>query len=299
MALDILNRFTSNLKHTLVRAINLSIRLKHPQVLPLHLLISLSEQTGSVANEIIQQHKLESALLQNHLSKVDWKNTKQTFTLPQLSMETVRVLEHASVLAFEHQHKYIGTEHLLLSLLEMPDSILEKVFQAQKVKTDVARKQTLNILKSTNRFPDLTSMFSEEIEEAEAVKTIEKKELEAETSKTPALDFFSTNLTDKTVQKDIDPVIGRTEEIERLIHILSRRNKNNPVLLGEPGVGKTAIVEGLAKRILEKDVPDVLLNKTICRLDLGLVVAGTMYRGEFEARFKQITEELKENPEIY
>lgn len=299
MALDILNKFTTNLKHTLVRAINLSIQLKHPKVLPIHLLNSLSEQSGSIANEIIHKHKLEPSTLQQYVRNIKWPQGDRVFTLPQLSPESVQILEHAAVVAFEHQHKYIGTEHLLLSLIEMPDMQLQTIFKNQKVDVAQIKKQLLNVLKSTTRFPDLTSLFGDDVENPDHVQTAEREDdSAAPTSTTPALDFFSTNLTDEAIQKDIDPVIGREEEIERLIHILSRRTKNNPVLLGEPGVGKTAIVEGLAKRIIEGKVPDVLQGKKIFRLDLGLVVAGTMYRGEFEARFKQITEELKEHKDI-
>ena len=112
------------------------------------------------------------------------------------------------------------------------------------------------------------------------------------------LELFTTDLTNKTIQKDIDPVIGRAREIERLIHILSRRTKNNPILLGDPGVGKTAIIEGLAKKILNGDVPDALSDKRILTLDLSGVVAGTMYRGEFENRLKQIIDEVKEDPNV-
>lgn len=292
MALDILNKFTTNLKNTLVRAINLSIRLKHPKVLPVHLLMSLTEQTGSVANEILVKHTITTEVLQPWIEQIRWPNHQPGFTLPQLAPEAIRILEHAAVVAFEHQHKYIGTEHLLLSLIELPDRQLEQLYTNKKINVPQLRKQTLNVLKSTSRFPDLTALFQEELTEVEQLKQVER------TSATPALDFFSTNLTDATIQKTIDPVVGRGEEIDRLIHILSRRTKNNPVLLGEPGVGKTAIVEGLAKRIIERQVPSVLFGKKIYRLDLGLVVAGTMYRGEFEARFKQITEELKDNPNI-
>lgn len=298
MALDILNKFTTNLKNTLVRAINLSIRLKHPKVLPLHLLLSLSEQTGSVANEILLKHAVTTAVLQPWIDQIQWPANQRGYTLPQLSPEAVRVLEHAAVVAFEHQHKYIGTEHLLLSLVELPDHQLEKIYTNQQLDLAQLRKQTLNVLKSTSRFPDLTALFKEELTEVEQLKQAEQHKTDGHPSTTPALDFFSTNLTEASVQKTIDPVIGRSEEIDRLVHILSRRTKNNPVLLGEPGVGKTAIVEGLAKRILQRQVPSVLLGKKIYRLDLGLVVAGTMYRGEFEARFKQITDELKDHPEI-
>ena len=119
----------------------------------------------------------------------------------------------------------------------------------------------------------------------------------AKPAKTPALTF--NDLTSPKFQEHVDPVIGRDKEIERLIQILCRRTKNNPVLIGEPGVGKTAIVEGLAKKIIEGDVPEVLLGKRIMALDLGLILAGTIYRGEFEGRLKQIVDEVKNNPDLF
>ncbi|MFA5995124.1 MAG: ATP-dependent Clp protease ATP-binding subunit [Patescibacteria group bacterium] len=294
MALDILNKFTNHLKNTLVEAINVSIRLKHPQVLPVHLLIGLSKQTGSIATEIINQHKLTTKTLQPHLEHMRWINQQRMYTLPQLSAEAIRILEHAAVIAFECKHKYVGTEHLLLSLLDLANDQLTHIFKAHQVNLEQIRKQIINILNSTSRFPDVANLFQEDAEVVVETATGEQLSPRAVTNLgTPALDFFCVNLTDATIQKTIDPVIGRSAEIEQLIHVLSRRTKNNPVLLGEPGVGKTAIIEGLAKQILQGNVPAILLRKKIYRLDLSLVVAGSMYRGEFEARFKQIIEELK------
>ena len=287
MSLDILNKFTSNLKNSLGRAINYSWKYKHPKVTPLHLYLGLAEQKGSIAAEIIRKTKLSQEDIKKYLTS---QNTPQHISFPQLSEPATVIIEKAALEAYNHQHVYIGTEHLLLALCKHPDQQLKQIWQQYKVDIKGMVAQLNNVLKSTSRFPDLTSLFGEE----EQLATGEA-EAKGETS---ALEFFCTNLCDPKVQSKIDPVIGRAKEIERLIHILSRRNKNNPVLTGEAGVGKTAIVEGLAKRIVEKKVPDVLLNKEVYRLDLGLVVAGTMYRGEFEARFKQIIEELTSNEDI-
>ena len=287
MPLDILSKFTNNLKKSLSLAINLSWKYQNPEVSPLHLFIGLFEQKGSLASEILRKANINIEALKKHLLI----NHHPAITpFPQLSANATKAIERAALLSFNNQHLYIGTEHLLLAILQNPDDTLKKTLTACQINVEPLIKELLNILKSTARFPDIAAIFGE----------TEKKQEEKNKDKnaTPALSFFCTNLTEKKVQTKIDPVIGRHKEIDRLIHILSRRNKNNPVLVGEAGVGKTAIVEGLAKRILEKNVPDILFDKKIYRLDLGLVVAGTMYRGEFENRFKQIIDELTNNPNI-
>ncbi|MFA6028071.1 MAG: ATP-dependent Clp protease ATP-binding subunit [Patescibacteria group bacterium] len=287
MPLDILNKFTSNLKNALGQAINLSWKFKNPEVSSLHLFIGLLEQKGSLAAEILRKANLQSGDYKKYL--INYKPGISA-PFPQLSETATQIIEKAALLAFNHQHIYIGTEHLLLALLTQPDEYFQHILKENRVNKDNLIKQLNDVMKSTARFPDLASIFTDE----------EKNQEEPEMAKsnTPALSFFCTDLTDQKIQTKIDPVIGRKKEIDRLIHILSRRTKNNPVLVGEAGVGKTAIAEGLAKRILEKNVPEVLMDKKIFRLDMGLVIAGTMYRGEFENRFKQIIEELEKNPNI-
>src|SRR6185503_11189056 len=149
------------------------------------------------------------------------------------------------------------------------------------------RKNLLSIFENVSRFPDLLN-----VDEQPELPVQEKN------SKTPALDYFTSDLSKKALKGKIDPVIGRKAEIERLFSILNRRTKNNPVLIGEPGVGKTAIVEGLALAIAKQEVPDTLIDKKIMTLDMALFVAGSLFRGEFEQRLTQVIDELKDNPNI-
>lgn len=291
MPSKILNKFTTHLKNALKKSEDFCIALNHTMVNPEHLLYGLVLQKGSIAAEIMGKlnltpEKIRSAVIQRNRMAVGQKEAK-----PKLATDTKKAIEKATLVAHQYKHKYIGTEHLLYSLINLANKNLIEIWEENKVNLNTLKDELNKIMKSTSRFPDLTQIF-------EQAKEMEKEETGQGKSKTPALDVFATDLTSDKMQKSIDPVIGRSGEIERLIHILARRTKNNPVLIGDPGVGKTAIVEGLAKKILQGEVPDTLLNKKILRLDLSLVVAGTMYRGEFEARFKQILEEIKQDANI-
>jgi ATP-dependent Clp protease ATP-binding subunit ClpC len=171
-------------------------------------------------------------------------------------------------------HNYIGTEHLLLGIVREKDGLAAKILGSLGVKLQQTREQTINLLR-----------------EPVASRSREK-------SKTPALDEFGRDLTELAEEGKLDPVIGRNDEIERVIQILARRTKNNPVLIGEPGVGKTAIVEGLAQLIISKEVPQILYGKRVVALDLGALVAGTKYRGQFEARLKAIMKEITQSQDV-
>ncbi|MFQ5893971.1 MAG: ATP-dependent Clp protease ATP-binding subunit, partial [Nitrospinota bacterium] len=185
-----------------------------------------------------------------------------------------KVLELAVDEARLMGHNYIGTEHLLLGLLKENEGMAAKILARFGVKLVETREQTLGLLR-----------------EPTAAAPREK-------SRTPTLDEFGRDLTALAEQDSLDPVIGREKEIERVIEILARRTKNNPVLIGEPGVGKTAIVEGMAQRIVTKEVPEILYNKRVVCLDLGAIVAGTKYRGQFEARLKTIMKEITSSENV-
>src|ERR687898_462801 len=184
-----------------------------------------------------------------------------------------KVLTLAQDEAQRFNHNYIGTEHLLLGLVREGEGVAARVLENLGVNLDKVRHQVIHVLSQSSS----------------ATPTQETKR----PSKTPTLDQLGINLTDAARSGALDPVIGREKEIERVIQILSRRRKNNPALIGEPGVGKTAIAEGLAHRIVAGDVPETLLNKRVLTLDIGSLVAGTKYRGEFEERLKKIIEELR------
>ena len=188
-----------------------------------------------------------------------------------------RVLELSLEEARQLGHNYIGTEHLLLGLIREGEGVAARVLEKLEVDLTKVRSQ---IIRSLGESPDVASNTS------------------TNRSKTPTLEEFGTNLTQKAAEGRLDPVVGRAKEIERVIQILGRRTKNNPVLIGEPGVGKTAVAEGLAQRISNRDIPDTLEDKRVVALDIGLLIAGTKYRGEFEERLKKIMDEVKTSENI-
>jgi ATP-dependent Clp protease ATP-binding subunit ClpC len=190
-------------------------------------------------------------------------------------------------------HHYIGTEHLLLGLVQLGEGVALDVLRKMGVSPEQIRRQTRRVLDENSR-----SSASESPARRSAVGTGESTSKELGKAKTPMVDQLATDLTSLAEENKLDPVIGRQLEIERVIQILARRNKNNPALIGEPGVGKTAIVEGLAQRIVENDVPAPLMNKRVMQLDVGSLVAGTMYRGQFEERLKRVIDELKSSGAI-
>lgn len=294
---NILNKFTFHAKKILIEAQELAFALKKSSVEPIHLLYLLAKEKGSLATEILNKIKLTPEIIKLYLTDqeipiIPLSPELKKDNLPPLSALANQIIERAAKIAFEYKHKYIGTEHFLASLIKSQDQRLLELFSKERIDLKNLENQLKSVLKSTSKFPDLASgkIFSPEQElEKVLADTIDKSSV---------LNFFTTDLTDKKIQKQIDPVIGRATEIERIIQILSRRTKNNPILLGDAGVGKTAIVEGLAKKIMNGEVPDVLINKKILTLDLGTVLSGTMYRGEFESRIKQIIDEVKRDPNI-
>lgn len=288
--------------------------LKNREIEPLHLFFALTSEQGSVAAEILKQSKVDLKILEQMLfnlpavpeaNKAIQKNIPTELQLPPLSSYSKLALEKSLIVAQKNGHNYLGTEHLLSALMEMHDPRLEDFFKLSNFNVEEINKQIETTILSASQFPEIGEV-------AEAAEKIQESLMDAPAPVMPpartgkirgkrndsALDYFSVNLTDPEAQKEIDPVIGRELEIERVVQILSRRTKNNPVLLGDPGVGKTAIVEGLAKKIMNGEVPDMLRNKKIFAVDLGLLIAGTIYRGEFEARLKQVIDEASGNPDI-
>ncbi len=284
---DILNKFTYHFKRVLINAQNLAYAKKQQEIEPVDLLTSLINTKGALGLEILLKQKSEDVNLKTEVNAFSAPFDLDPSQLPQPSEDAQKIIEKAVTAAFRHQHKYIGTEHLLWGLTESDNLELLKLWQEYRLNIKSIQQNLNLMLKSTSKFNELTG---EETTDRE-LETL----LENNTGDNSALGSFTINLTDREIQKDIDPVIGRQLEIDRLIQILSRRTKNNPVLLGDAGVGKTAIIEGLAKRITEGNVPDVLLNKTILTVDLSSLIAGTMYRGEFESRLKQLIAEVTKN----
>lgn len=307
----LLDNFSTHLKNTIARAISLAHSVNAPTVEPLHLFIALSEEPGSVAAEILKKANLPIDDIRARIQNRREENASNGIEegkpmLPDLSALTSSVIEKALLTAFDRGHSYIGTEHLLYALLEIDDAAVRKLLITAKVDPNTLFELTENTLETSGQPANVTDMADTMSALAASVPakpeidlTKPKQNQTGKASKKSdhpsATEFFTVNLTSPDVEKKLDPVIGRDVEINRVINILSRRTKNNPILIGEPGVGKTAIVEGLAKKIRSGDVPHVLQHKKILSLDLTLMIAGTIYRGEFEARLKQVIDELSGN----
>lgn len=293
---NLLDKFTTHFKRILIQAQNIAWQERASAIEPAHLLEALLYEKGCIGIEIMQKQNitLQTVIFRSpEQLNVNIRPSRPTdfWNLPQPSNRSQRIIELAVKTSFEYQHKYVGSEHLLVGLIKIPDIRLKNLFVKHQLDTQAVLKQLETLMQSTSRFNTMQPNGAEQRRPGVDAPA----EIETQPS---ILDVYTTNLTTETVQKDIDPVIGRAKEINRLIQILSRRTKNNPILLGDPGVGKTAIVEGLAKKILNSDVPEVLMDKKILTLDLSAVVAGTMYRGEFESRLKQIIDEVKQNENI-
>ena len=238
-----------------------------------HILLGVLREGEEIIKEIFSRFNVKPEQIRREVEgdRLFVDRISSSAELP-LSEEAKKILAYASHEAESMLHQYVGTEHLLIGILRVESSTAARILTAKGLNVYGVREETISILK-----------------EKEADK--QKKEL-------PFLAEYSRDLTQMAHQSQFDPLIGREKEVERIIQILSRRTKNNPILLGEPGVGKTAIVEGLATRIVEGNVPLFIANKRILSLDLSLIVAGTKYRGQFEERLKGIIKELKENNDI-
>ncbi len=296
---EIFNKFSSNLKSAMEAAFALARELGQGSVRLEFLVWGVLNRNGSIAGELLAKHglnaeKVKSWLVRRIIQAVEPQEMLQSPTLFQrLDDESTTVLEKSVMLANQLQHKYVGTEHFLSTLMEHIAKTVSgptaTLFQEHAVNSQQLTSDLHSIMKTTSKFPDIveTMSFLPPIVHAEDDDGV-----------TPALDFFTTELTSHDMEEHLDPVIGREAELDRLIQILMRRTKNNPLLLGDAGVGKTALVEGLAKRINRQEVPEILLNKKILALDLSVLVAGSMFRGEFEARLKQVLEEIRRNDDI-
>ena len=307
--MNILDRFSTHLKEILARAMQIAAELKNPEVEPVHLLFAMMNEKGSLAAEVLGRFKLDLKILEQMLVAVSPNLGAENLSgqkiidqiqMPPLSSLAKLALEKAMIAAQKNSHNHLGSEHLLFALLELDDPKLKEYFKVANVKVDALRKEVEALFASSAQFPDIgeVSEAVEDVQENFFPPQMGAPRKRRGKNDESALDYFSINLTDPKNQKNIDPVIGRETEIERLIQILSRRTKNNPILLGDPGVGKTAIVEGLAKKIVEGKVPDELRRKKIFSADLGLLVAGTIYRGEFEARLKDLIDNASRDPDV-
>ncbi len=274
---DKFDRFTKRARRVLTLAQEEAQRLNHNYIGTEHLLLGLVREENGVAVRVLQELKVDLKQIRERIERTVGRGQRAMYGKLSLTPRTKRVIELAVDEARRLGHHYIGTEHLLLGLVREGEGVAVDVLKGLGVSLEKVRAQTARVMmESSSR---------------SGTATEQRKE-------TPLVDQLATDLTVQAEQGKLDPVIGRKLEIERVIQILSRRNKNNPALIGEPGVGKTAIIEGLAQRIIKNEVPETLVSKRVVMLDVGSLVAGTMYRGQFEERLKRVIEELKESGTI-
>ena len=302
---DLIGRFTTHLKEALQKALAFAVSNGREIIEPGDLIVGLLNEKGSLGGEILKKSGCDYKLATEFFRGTP--RQKKSIMALDLSENVKKIIEKCIVIAHLREHKYIGTEHLLAAIIESDDISISVFFKRSNIEITLLQDHIESILKSESQFPEITELSKRAQESDDLGVDIFPEADISQVSplfgnkKTPdsaVLENFARNLTKEDVAELLDPVIGRDNELDRVIEVLIRRTKSNPILLGEPGVGKTAIVEGLAQKLVQGDVPDALHGHKILSLDLASTVAGTMYRGEFEARLKQIVDEARKDAKI-
>ena len=277
-------KFTNRAKKAIEIANDLAIELGHNYIGTEHILYGLSKEGSGVAAKVLENQEVEPQKILDKIDELIGREDKTEETLG-FTPRTKRVIENAFIEAKKLGYNYIGTEHLLIGILREADSIAARILLDLNV----------NIPKLYNEI--IKVINDEEIGE-DGTNTKKETRRKGSYNSTATLNQFGEDLTKKAEEGKLDPVVGRKEEIQRVIQILSRRTKNNPCLIGEPGVGKTAVVEGLAQKIVAGDIPEILKDKRVVTLDISGMVAGAKYRGDFEERIKKALNEVKKAGDV-
>ncbi len=280
-------RFTDRARKVMQLANQEAQRFNHEYIGTEHILLGLVKEGTGVAANVLKNLDIDLRKIRLEVEKIVQAGPDMVTMgkLPQ-TPRAKKVIEYSIEEARNLNHNYVGTEHLLLGLLREQEGVAAQVLMNLGLKLEDVREEVLNLLGHNMDSGENSGGGGGGGSSSERTASKGK-------SKTPALDSFGRDLTELARQGKLDPVIGRQNEIERVIQVLSRRTKNNPVLLGEAGVGKTAIVEGLAQLVVDSNVPELLRNKRIVVLDLAMMVAGTKYRGQFEERIKAVMNEVR------
>lgn len=305
---NVLKKLSHHAQKSLFEAEFIAGAYKSKQVEPIHLLISIFLEKGSLGSTLLKDAGIKEIDYVTQLQKTQ-KNSpedKNTKTISQghlenivLSQKTKKILTRSFLLASEARFPYVGTEHIVYALVESNNKDIQSIFEknAQKNQNNSASNAKMPLKKIKRPFPPFSAL-SKFLEGPEGAVANMGNVSMMDDEGVSALEQFCVDLNEEVREKNYDPLIGRQEELHKLIYILGRKKKNNALLLGEPGVGKTAIAYGLAERIEHGSVPPFLINKRVLELDLALVIAGTTFRGEFESRMKDIMHEVEENGEV-
>lgn len=300
-------KFSPKVKEVISYSREEALKMNHDQIGIEHLLLGLVREGDGLAIKVLKSLEVDIILLRK---KVEDAISDKISAIPvnsaslPLTKQAEKVLRITVIEAKQMKSETISTEHLMLSILKSQDNIATQIINKMEVDYDVFKAELEYILQESQPEPNHSAEMSAESDPFDEEESKSKSYASSSTKKTsvksttPVLDNFGRDITKLAEEDKLDPIVGRENEIERVSQILSRRKKNNPILIGEPGVGKTAIVEGLALRIIQRKVSRVLFNKRIVMLDLAALVAGTKYRGQFEERIKAIMNELEKNRDV-
>ncbi|ATW27074.1 ATP-dependent Clp protease ATP-binding subunit [Candidatus Formimonas warabiya] len=298
------NRFTERAQKVIYLAQMEAKRLRHPAVGTEHLLLGLLKEGEGVAARALQELGINLLPAAAEIEKMLGNGGEQSIGELGLTPRAKKVLELAGEESRAQGVNYVATEHILLGLIREGEGLAARILISSGVSLDVAREKVIEIITGGTAIPPgpastgTPNMFFTNGGFAGNGKQPKSAKRAKPTSTTPTLDNFGRDLTEMAQKGKVDPVIGREKEIQRVIQVLSRRTKNNPVLIGEPGVGKTAIAEGLAQKIVDGKVPEILKDKRVVTLDMSSLVAGSKYRGEFEERLKKVMEEIRQTENV-